>query len=149
METDNQNTNEKLNRLIDMAEDGKEGYENAAENVKDAAVKSSFLTFARERSVYASELRETVHQLKGDAEDSGGDAKGSMHRIWMNLKSTFTSGDTEAIINACITGEEAAVKEYKSVLDDSLMPESIKPLIGQQLNGIEHALSSIRSHVSH
>lgn len=149
METDNQNTNEKLNRLIDIAEDGKEGYENAAENVKDTAAKSSFLIFAKERSVYASQLRETVHQLKGEAEDNGGDTIGLMHRTWMNLKSTFTSGDTEAIINACITGEEAAVKEYKSVLDDSQIPESIKPLIGQQLNGIEQALTSIRLHVNH
>jgi len=147
MENNNHSTNEKLNRLIDIAEDGKEGYENAAKDVKDNAVKSSFLLFAEERSVYASQLREIVHQFKGEAEDNGGDVKGSMHRIWMNLKATFTSGDTEAIINACITGEEAAVKEYKSVLDDSLIPESIKPLIGQQLSGIEQALTSIKLHV--
>jgi len=147
MENNNHSTNEKLNRLIDIAEDGKEGYESAAKDLKDDAVKSSFLLFAKERSVYASQLREIVHQFRGEVEDNGGDVKGSMHRIWINLKATFTSGDTEAIINACITGEEAAVKEYKSVLDDSLIPESIKPLIGQQLDGIEQALASIRSHV--
>jgi len=147
MENNNHSTNEKLNRLIDIAEDGKEGYENAAEDVKDDAVKSSFLLFAKERSVYASQLREIVHQLNGEAEDNGGDTKGSMHRVWMDVKAIFTSGDTEAIVNACITGEEAAVKEYKLVLDDSSIPESIKPLIGEQLSGIEQALTSIRSHV--
>ncbi len=147
MENNNHSTNEKLNRLIDIAEDGKEGYENAAKDVKDDAVKSSFLLFAKERSIYAAQLREIVHQLNGEAEDNGGDAKGSMHRVWMDVKAIFTSGDTEAIVNACITGEEAAVKEYKSVLDDSLIPESIKPLIGEQLSGIEQALTSIRSHV--
>jgi len=147
MENNNHSTNEKLNRLIDIAEDGKEGYENAAEDVKDDAVKNSFLLFAKERSVYASQLREIVHQLNGEAEDNGGDTKGSMHRVWMDVKAIFTSGDTEAIVNACITGEEAAVKEYKLVLDDSSIPESIKPLIGEQLSGIEQALTSIRSHV--
>jgi len=147
MENNNKNTNEKLNRLIDIAEDGKEGYENAAAAVKDAGVKSSFLIFAQERSVYASQLREIVHQLKGEAEDNGGDTKGSLHRVWMNLKTIFTSGDTGAIINACITGEEAAIKEYKSVLNDALTPESIKPLVGEQLGGIEKALLNITAQI--
>lgn len=148
MENNNQNTTEKLNRLIDIAEDGKEGYENAAKDVTDAETKSSFLLYSKERSVYASQLRETVHQLQGEPQDNGGDSKGSLHRVWMDLKATFTGGDTEAIINACITGEEAAVNEYKSVLNDPLIPESHKPLIREQLNGIEHALTSIRSQVT-
>ena len=147
MESSNQNTAEKLNDLIIIAEDGKEGYENAAKNLKDAAIKSSFLLYAHDRSVYASQLREIVHQLHGEAENNGGDIKGSMHRVWIDVKSAFTGGDVDAIINACITGEEAAVKEYKLVLNDTLIPESCKPLIKEQLHGIEQALSSIKSHV--
>jgi len=147
MENKNEETIEKLNVLIDIAEDGKEGYENAAKNVKDAATESSFLLFAKERSVYASQLREIVLQLKGEATEKGGDTKGTLHRVWINLKSIFTSGDTEAITNACITGEEAAIKEYKLVLNDSLVPESCKPIIGEQLAGIERALASIQLHV--
>lgn len=143
----NKNTNEKLNHLITIAEDGKEGYENAAKNVKDPAIKTSFLLFAQERSVYASQLREIVHQLKGEAEEEGGNSKGTMHRVWIDLKAIFTSGDTDAISNACITGEEAAIKEYKLVLDDAEIPESCKPLIGAQLSGIEEALASIRVNV--
>jgi len=143
----NKNTNEKLNNLIDIAEDGKEGYENAAKNVKDPAMKSSFLLFSQERSVYASQLREVVHQLNGEAEEEGGDSKGTLHRVWIDLKSIFTSGDTDAISNACITGEEAAIKEYKLVIDDVEIPESCKPLLKAQLRGVEQALSSIRVHV--
>ena len=146
MENNNQKTNEKLNRLIDIAEDGKEGYKNAAEELKDANLKSSFLRFANERSTYASQLREIVNQLQGDAEGRGGDSIGSLHRIWIGLKAALTSGD-EAIINACITGEEAAVKEYKLFLDDSSIPESCKPLVKGQLNGIEQALQTIKSQI--
>jgi len=147
MEITAQNTTEKLNHLIAIAEDGKEGYENAAEEVKDPVLKNSFLLFSQERSVYASELREMVHQLNGEAEDTGGDSIGSLHRTWMDVKSIFTSGGTESIVNVCITGEEAAVKEYKLALNDPLVPESCKPIIGKQLNGIEKALTSIKSHV--
>jgi len=146
MENNNQNTNEKLNRLIDIAEDGKEGYENAAAAVEDISIKTPFLLFAQERSAYASKLREIVHQLQGEAEGKGGDTMGSLHRVWMSFKTIFTSGDTEAIINACITGEEAAIKEYKLVLSDSLISESIKPLIREQLAGIENTLMNITMH---
>jgi len=146
MEDSNQKTNDKLNRLIDIAEDGKEGYENAATSVKNAAIKSSFLLFAQERSAYASQLREIIHQLNGKAEGDGGDTKGSLHRVWIGLKAAFTSGD-DAIINACITGEEAAIKEYKLVLNDALIPESIKLLVGEQLSGIEKALVNITSRI--
>jgi len=147
MENRNQNTTEKINNLIDIAEDGKEGYENAAKDVKDSNMKSSFLLFAQERSTYSSQLREIVNQLQGEAEEHGGDSAGSMHRVWMDLKSIFTGGDTDAIINACITGEEAAVKEYNLVLNDASISESYKPLIMAQLNGIEQALASIKSQV--
>jgi len=146
MENINEKTNEKLNRLIDIAEDGKEGYENAAEELIDAALKNSFLLFAKERSVYASQLREIVNQLKGEAEGRGGDAKGSLHRVWIGLKASLTSGD-DAIINACITGEEAAIKEYELVINDTSIPESCKPLIKEQLYGIEQALASIKSQI--
>jgi len=146
MESKNKYAVGKLNHLINIAEDGKEGYKNAAEDLKDFAIKSSFLTHSQDRSAYASELRQIVEQLDGDAEDKGGDSLGSMHRVWMDIKSTFTGGDTTAIINACITGEESAIKEYKSFLEDAEIPERCKPLVGEQLSGIQQALISIKSH---
>jgi uncharacterized protein (TIGR02284 family) len=147
MENNNQNTIEKLNHLIAIAEDGKEGYENAAEDVKNDMMKSSFLTFAQERAFYAMQLRQIVQELNGDAEDKGGGSVGSMHRVWMDLKGIFTGGDPDAIINACITGEDAAVKEYQLVLEDNAIVEIYKPGIREQLNGIQHALSFIKSQV--
>ena len=147
MENSNKYTIDKLNNLIDMSEDGKEGYENAAENVKDAGMKSSFSAFANERAENTLQLRQIVQQLNGDAEDKGGDSTGTLHRVWIDLKSVFTGGDTDAIINACITGEEAAIKEYKSVLDDAEILESCKFLVGKQLSTIEQALMSIKAKV--
>jgi len=147
MENNNQITNEKLSRLIDITEDGKEGYINAAKDIKNDAARSSFLVFAEQRSAYTSQLKELIHQQNGEAPDNGGDSKGSLHRVWMDLKAVFTGGDTEAIINACITGEEAALKEYEAVLNDPLIPERFKPIILEQFNGIQHALTNIKSQI--
>jgi uncharacterized protein (TIGR02284 family) len=148
MENNNKYTIDKLNQIISIAEDGKEGYEKAAENVKNASIKNSFLHISDERSAYASQVRQIVLQINGEAEDKGGGAVGTLHRLWIDLKSVLTSGDTDAILNACITGEEAAIKEYKSVLEDDEIPESYKPLIREQLHGIEQALANIRLHVN-
>jgi uncharacterized protein (TIGR02284 family) len=147
MENNNSIIIEQLNNLIDMAEDGKEGYENASKDVKDVKAKTSFLLFAEQRSTYSKQLKELVFQLKGEAADNGGDAKGSLHRIWMDFKAIFTAGNTEAIINACITGEEAAIKEYQLVLDDDVIPQHMRVVIGEQLIGIQQTLASIKSHV--
>jgi len=140
-------TIDKLNHLITIAEDGKVGYESAAEHLKDTEIKSSFMLFSKDRSIYATNLRQIVEQLNGESEGKGGDTLGSIHRVWIDLKSSFTNGDTEAIVNACITGEEAAIKEYNLVLDDDDIPKSYKPLVAEQLGGIEQTLAKIRLHV--
>jgi len=147
MENSNEYISYKLNQLVVLAEDGKVGYENAAKDVKDEAMKSSFLIFSQERSLYAAQLRDIVYQLRGEAQDPGGDTQGSFHRVWMDIKSTFTGGDTDTIINSCITGEESAIKEFELVLNDTLIPESYKMIVREQLNGIEQALASIKLHL--
>lgn len=144
MENYNEKAIDLLNGLVAIAEDGKEGYENAAKDVEDSAIKSTFLTFAHERAGYASELRQMVRELNGDAETDGGGPLGAMHRVWMDLKSVFTGGDKESIINACITGEESAITEYKAALTDSNLLQDHKTVIAQQLGGIEQALAKIK-----
>jgi len=63
----------------------------------------------------------------------------------MDLKSIFTSGDAEEIIAACITGEKAAIKDYKEVLEITFADESLRELILKQKNGIEEALTTIKA----
>ena len=138
---------ERLNHLINIAEDGAEGYKNAAQDVDDEVIKHSFLVYSKDRSSYASELRQLIYQLNGEAEDGHGGTLGNLHRVWIDVKAVLTSGDSAAVINACITGEEASIKEYKKVLNDAMVPESYKKLLTEQLHGIEQSLVSIRSKV--
>lgn len=142
------NTNEKaidkLNHLIAIANDGKYGYENAAEDVNDAALKQMFRQYSLERAGYAEDLKKEVLKL-GGSPDKGGGPLGALHRTWMDIKSTITSGDREAILKPCITGEEAAVNAYSDALNDEAITGNLKQLISQQLNGVQFALNSIRS----
>lgn len=140
----NEKAIDKLNHLISIANDGKYGYENAAEDVKDPTLQQMFRQYSTERSTYAEVLKREVSRL-GGSPDKGGGPLGALHRTWMDIKSTITSGDREAILKTCITGEEAAVNAYTEALNDETVTGNLKQLISQQLSGVQFALNSIRS----
>lgn len=140
----NEKVIDRLNHLIAIANDGKFGYENAAEDVKDLTLKQMFMQYSRERAVYAEDLKREVGKM-GGSPDSGGGPLGALHRTWMDIKSTITSGDREAILKTCITGEEAAVKAYTEAVEDDNLTGGVKQLVSQQLSGVQFALNSIRS----
>lgn len=47
---------DQLNKLLTDTRDGEKGYQEAAENVKDAELKSLFLAQSRQRAEFAMEL---------------------------------------------------------------------------------------------
>lgn len=144
-------TNDKLttilNHLISIANDGKYGYQNAAEDVKDISLKQMFQQYSSERARYAEDLKRAVAGID-DAPDKSGGPLGALHRTWIDIKAAVTSGDREAILKTCITGEEAAIKAYTDALDNENITGNIKQLLTEQKGGVEAALNSIRSMVA-
>lgn len=144
MSNENSKPIERLNHLIAIAKDGKYGYENAAGDVNDPTLQQMFRQYSLERARYAEELKKEVARLGGSPENGGGPL-GALHRTWMDIKSSLTSGEKEAILNTCITGEEAAVKTYREALEDDNITGTTRQLVSQQSGGIQFALNSIRS----
>lgn len=146
-----ENTNEavisKLHHLIDIAEDGKYGYENAAKDVTDHKVRAVFTHYAEERKEYIRILQDHIQKLGGEYKASEGGPMGSMHRTWMDFKSLITGGDRDPILKACITGEESAISAYKKALGEPYITGATKDIISGQCVGIENALSKIKAHL--
>jgi uncharacterized protein (TIGR02284 family) len=134
-----------LEGLISILEDGKLGYTNAAEHVDSPAIKTDFLEYARERALFIVEIQDEINKLGKSTDTAGGGPLGAIHRAWIDIKSSFTSGDTEAIINACVTGEEAAVDKYKSALAKNELEASQIAVVSKQLNSIENTLTKIKA----
>lgn len=134
-----------LEGLISILEDGKLGYTNAAEHVENAAIKTDFLEYARERALFIVELQDEINKLGKSTDTSGGGPLGALHRTWIDIKSSFTGGDTEAIINACITGEEAAIEKYKMALEKNELEFNQIAIVSKQLNNIQITLEKIRA----
>ena len=133
-----------LEGLISILEDGKLGYTNAAEHVNDLSIKAEFLDYARERALFIVELQDQINKLGKSTDTSGGGPLGALHRTWIDIKSSFTGGDTKAIINACITGEETAVEKYKMTLEKNELESSQIAIISKQLNSIQSTLDKIK-----
>lgn len=131
--------------LISILEDGKLGYTNAAEHVDSPAIKTDFLEYARQRALFIVELQDEINRLGKSTDTSGGGPLGALHRAWIDIKSSFTSGDTEAIINACITGEEAAIEKYKMALEKEELDSNQIAIVSKQLNSIQNTLTLIKA----
>ncbi len=135
----------KLNELLIKNYDAEKGYINAMNNVDSSDIKMFFKRRATERSQFAKELRTEILQYGEIPEDSGS-FKGTMHRNWMTLKSTFTNNDEAAILEEAIRGEKASLDEYKEILKDRMLPPSIDSLLVKHKNAIQNAIHTERVH---
>lgn len=133
-----------LEGLIAILEDGKLGYTNAAEHVENGIIKDNFLNNARERAMFIVELQDEINRLGKSTDTAGGGPLGAIHRAWIDIKSSFTGNDTEAIINACITGEEAAIEKYEMALKNGKLAPNQVALISKQLSSIKAVLTGLK-----
>lgn len=134
---------DKLEHLLAICNDGKEGYKTASENVEDTELKSLFITYANQRSAFATEIKALLSQLGGDRQNKEGGPLGALHRAWIDVKAALTGKDRAAILNACITGDKAALNAYDDVLDEEDLDTIMKTLLNKQRQEIAEALHSI------
>ena len=126
-----------INSLITTTIDSADGYERSAENAQNTGFEQLFSDYARERRQVVSRLQGAVRQMGGEPQDDGSLAAG-LHRRFEDLKASFSSDDTKAVIQEVERGEDYIKAKYEAALkDDDLSPEA------RQV--IEQAYQSVRS----
>ncbi len=128
-----------LNDLIETSKDGEKGFQTSAEDIKNPAVKAFFLSRSTEIATAVRELQTEVRALGGDPETSSS-VSGTLHRAWVDLKSTLTGKDDVAILNEVERGEDVALKAYKEALEkarEKAVPSNVVTLIQKQLTGVQ------------
>ncbi|MGS0526336.1 ferritin-like domain-containing protein [Zobellia nedashkovskayae] len=106
-------------------------------------MKTFFSRKADERYTFGHDLKSEIVRYGQDF-DKGGSATGAMHRGWMDVKAWFSADNDEAMLEESITGEKAAVEEYKEVLNEVSLPTTTVTLLTKQMNKISTDLSSIK-----
>jgi uncharacterized protein (TIGR02284 family) len=130
-----------LNNLIETCRDGQNGFADAAEHISDPQIRSYCLEQSRTRAQFVGELQREVRALGGDP-DNTGSAAAAMHRAWINLKSALGGGD-HAILAACETGEDSAVKQYEEALQSGL-PANAQTVVSQQHRSVRQAHDEVK-----
>lgn len=133
---------DQLNRLLTISHDAEKGYQEAADNVKDAELKSLFMAQSRQRAEFAMELDREVRTLGGDPDNSTSFAA-DLHRAWINIKSTFSGNDDKATVQECQRGDKEALDVYTSVLQETDLVASTRELLLRQKESVELAHASM------
>ena len=131
-----------LNGLIETCKDGQQGFQTAADKVKDPSLKSLFSKYASQRASYAQELQSAVSAL-GEKPSESGHVVAGLHRGWINLKEALASDEDKAVINEAEAGEDAAKKAYSEATQKSL-PANIQTLVQKQYQGVLEAHGVVR-----
>lgn len=134
---------DKLNELLIKNYDAERGYIKAMKEVDNTNLKDFFSRRAEERSKFARQLRTEILTY-GEIPEDTGSFKGTMHRNWMTLKSTFSSNSEETILEEAIRGEKASLNEYNDLLSNNNFPSRLIELLREQRNAIEAAINSVK-----
>ena len=143
MATDNDNVISTLNNLIETCKDGENGFRTAADGVKNSELKTLFNTYSQQRAQFAAELQSEVRNLGGDPENTGSVAA-TLHRGWINIKSTVTGEDEAAVIAECERGEDSAVEHYQEALSDQSLPVQVREVVQRQYVAVQAAHDRVR-----
>jgi len=135
-----------LKGLVNILNDGKEGYESASETTDSTELKSLFQNFASQRAEYAQELKAHLARHGGDSENESGGVLGALHRTWIDIKQAFTSKEDAAILGAIETGEKAAIEKFDQALEHPEIHADHTELLQRQRTGIREALSEIETY---
>lgn len=133
-----------LNRLIETLKDGQEGFRAAAEDVRSGDVRALFNSYSLQRAKFAGELQTLVQSLGDSDPETTGSVAGAIHRGWIDLKSAIMSKDDHAILAECERGEDSAVAEYSSALENTDLPTNVRDVISRQAAEIKEAHDRVR-----
>ncbi len=131
--------------LIAILEDAKKGYISASERVRDDVLSILFEKLGYQRGRYSSELKNIVTRLNVPSSIDQFTLS-LLHRTWMDLKSSFKFGKKEAIIHACIQGEETAIKNYTKAIEQIDEDNELREILERQLNEMNCVLNTIKEY---
>ena len=137
-----------LNDLIEINNDRVTGYERAADEAKtvDADLVATFNKMADDSRRFAAELSREVRNL-GEMPTDGTTNGGKLYRVWMDVKTTFTNHDRQAILELCEYGEDVVQKAYDTALDSAAeMSGDIRQLITEQKRSLKSAHDLIKQY---
>ncbi len=132
--------------LIETLEDGRKGFTAAADKLADtnrADLAPKFRELAEQRGGFSAEL-ETMAAAYGDDIDEDGSVAAAVHRGWMSLKDALAGSDPDGVLDAAEQGEDHAVSEYQSALDNDDISAELRQVVQRQYTAVKSAHDEVK-----
>ncbi|MET7030428.1 ferritin-like domain-containing protein [Sediminicola luteus] len=123
----------KLNTLLEKTFDAEKGFLKAAGNSKHPNLKTYFAKKSKERYDFGYELKEELRRF-GQSVEKGGSTAATVHRAWMDVKSTISIDNDEAMLEEALKIEKSALNEYEEVFGDKDLPPTTSSILTKQKN---------------
>jgi len=132
-----------LNDLIAIARDGKDFYEEAAQKVDDAELRTLFSRIATTKGQIVTELSAAVQAAGGKPEDSG-TVVGSMQQMYGKLRATL--GDTEyGYVAELEESEDRLLEAFDEAARDADTPPAARDVVVRLLPEVRASHDVMRS----
>lgn len=138
----NEDSVEVINHLIEISNDGEDGFLDASEEVENLQLKQYLLRKSEQVKQSVIELQNLVRELGGEPSDSS-TIGGYLHRMWIDIKTFITENDTLAVLEELERGEDVALHEYREASKKDL-PINATHVVARQLLGAQRNHDEIR-----
>jgi uncharacterized protein (TIGR02284 family) len=131
--------------LIEINNDRVAGFEKVIEDINDENVdlKSVFAEYAQQSRKNVQELSAIAGSAPHLEDDKS--VSGTLHRVWIDVKSLFGGSDRASILSEAERGEDAIKKAYQDALNNNELPFEAREIVSSQAQLINAAHNRIKA----
>ena len=135
---------DKLHDLLSKNYDAEKGYKRALRNTENPRLLAFLKKQAFLHARFATEFEGHLHSLN-DRPVELTTLAGSLHRVWIDLRSAVNNSADDAVLEECLRGEKAGIREYEEKLKTFSFPLLIKLLLEGQLGAMKDNIINVHS----
>ncbi|MFD2518624.1 ferritin-like domain-containing protein [Salinimicrobium flavum] len=133
-----------LQELLEKNYDSEKAYKTAMERTENAHLKNFFKTQAAKKNHNATQIDRHIHSLNEKPKESGS-ALGTIHRTWINLRSSIGGNKDKVLLEECMRGEKNSIREYEEKLKKNRFPNKIEGELHEHLEEMRTTHTSVKS----
>lgn len=143
MTTNDEKTVLLLNDLMLAGRDAEKGFQTAADRVKEPELVELFEGCSLDRAKFVKELEARIRTLRADPVKLP-HPRASLHRAWMELRSSADANLAHALLAECERGEDVALKAYRTALEASDVDAQSREIVQRQYELVQAAHDRIK-----
>lgn len=142
---ENTKTADYLNDLIEINNDRIAGFEKVIVDIKDENIdlKTLFERYVDQSRKNGQELAALVGSYS--KVETGKSVAGTLHRVWIDVKSLFGGSDRASMLSEAERGEDAIKKAYNDALTSGELSADVSSVVSEQAGKIKQAHDEVKA----